>query len=129
MTQVEILEMLARIDVLLNKKSISHADFYAGVGLTAGALSLWRKGKTKPRITTIEKIASYLDVSVAYLLGQEKEKVTTPQNGDLDEESMELIRIYQNADETGRKLIRLAVQSVAADFAQKNQPADTSSHE
>lgn len=87
-TQEEVLELLARIDIELTKKHVKKAEFYSAVGLTAGALSLWRKGKTKPRPATIEKIADYLGVTPAYLMGEEPEKSAAPQGSAMNDDDI-----------------------------------------
>lgn len=58
--------------------------FYKDCGITDAAVSQWRKGKTKPAMTTISRIADYLCVPVSYLLDEgEKEKSPTPEGAEL----------------------------------------------
>ena len=80
-TQEEILLMLSRIDYQLSSKGIPYADFYSAVGVSASAVSKWRKGATRPRKTVIENIARYLGVSVDYLMGLDTEKAATQKGG------------------------------------------------
>lgn len=43
-------------------------------GITQATLSRWKTGKTEPSIETLQIIADYFNVSVDYLLGQEKKE-------------------------------------------------------
>ena len=43
--------------------------------IPSGSITAWKNG-TLPRNATISKIAEYFNVSVSYLLGEEKEKPT-----------------------------------------------------
>lgn len=58
--------------------------FYKSCGISDAAVSQWRKGKTTPAMTTIKRIADWLDVSVAYLLGEEQQKPTGQMADGLD---------------------------------------------
>lgn len=116
-----IIDMNSRIDSLLKLRKIPKAKFYADVGITAGAMSQWKAGRTSPTYNSIAKIADYLGVTVAYLLGQDTEKTATPKNdgfhGDdnFDTETLELARRFQNADATGRRIIWAVVREVASE--------------
>lgn len=120
-----IIDMNSRIDSLLKLRKIPKSKFYTDIGITAGAMSQWKTGKTSPTYNSIAKIADYLGVSVAYLLGQNAEKTATPkndgfQNNDgFDTETLELARRFQNADATGRRIIWAVVREVASEHEDK----------
>ena len=48
------------------------------LNISSGSITAWSRG-TCPRSNTVVKIAEYFNVSVSYLLGEEKEK---PPNGE-----------------------------------------------
>lgn len=109
----EILEMSARIDALLKLRRISKAQFYKDVGITAGAMSQWKAGRTSPTYNSIARIADYLGVSVAYLTGQEG-KASVPEDEVLDAETKELVRCFKSTNSAGRKVIWAVIKAVAS---------------
>lgn len=40
------------------------------IGVTKGTVSVWERGVRKPDFATLEKLASYFDVTLPYLLGE-----------------------------------------------------------
>lgn len=107
-TQDEILMLLSRIDYQIALKNISYSDFYAGAGITASAVSKWRKGITKPRKSVIENIAKFLDIPVEYLL-QDAKKTAIPEDSGLSADEAELIQLIQalSPEEQDRELAYL----------------------
>jgi transcriptional regulator with XRE-family HTH domain len=59
---------------LLQKRGMSSYEVSKLSGVSQATLSDWKNGKSTPRNKTLKKIADILGVSVAYLLGEEKEK-------------------------------------------------------
>lgn len=102
-TQEEILLMLSRIDYQLSSKGIPYADFYSAVGVSASAVSKWRKGATRPRKTVIENIARYLGVSVDYLMGLDAEKAATPEDDGTSAEKQELMELLNMLPDDDRR--------------------------
>ena len=68
---MDTLSFISRYEAILKLKAIPKATFYKACGITDAAVSQWRKKKTKPAMTTISRIAEYLDVSVVDLLNDE----------------------------------------------------------
>ena len=58
---------------LCNKNNVSPTAVCIAIGLSNAAYSNWDENSV-PRKTTLLKIANYFNVSVEYLLGEEKEK-------------------------------------------------------
>ena len=88
---MDIFYFLSQIERLCRERGITKAEFYKKAGITASAVSQWRKKKTVPAETTIQKIAEAFEVDVAILTG-EKEK-SAPETGDgLEEEFIWLFR-------------------------------------
>lgn len=114
-SQEEILLLLSRIDYQLSSKGISYADFYSAVGVSASAVSKWRKGATRPRKTVIENIAQYLGVSVDYLMGLDSEKTAAPKGDGLSDGAKRLVERYENASEEDRRRILAVVDAVVGE--------------
>lgn len=116
-SQEEILLLLSRIDYQLSSKGISYADFYSAVGVSASAVSKWRKGATRPRKTVIENIAQYLGVSVDYLIGLsgDDKKTAAPKGDGLSDGAKRLVERYENASEEDRRRILAIVDAVVGE--------------
>lgn len=107
--------MLARIDILLAKSSISKATFYSDVGITGGALSQWKAGATTPRAKSIAKIADYLGVTVDELTGGTTQKTAAPKGDGLSDGAKRLVERYENASEEDRRRILAVVDAVVGE--------------
>jgi len=60
----------------------------------------------KPSVQLIAKIAEALDVTVDYLVNQEREKM------DLEEEASVFFRGYRELDDTSRKIIQSQIETL-----------------
>lgn len=76
-------DIIHRINLLLNEKGISKQDFYNDCGISSAAYSQWNTGKTSPKAKSLNKIASYLDTTVEYLIaGTPKKERPGAETGD-----------------------------------------------
>ena len=75
-------DIIHRINLLLNEKGISKQDFYNECGISSAAFSQWNTGKTSPKAKSLNKIASYLDTTVEYLISGTKQKKPAAETGD-----------------------------------------------
>jgi transcriptional regulator with XRE-family HTH domain len=78
------------------------------IGLSNAAPTSWRKGSV-PKLSTLEKIADYFDVSVDYLRGVETKKAPTPK-GEREYSDLDLIEAVMRADEQTKEVIRLILE-------------------
>lgn len=78
------------------------------IGLSNAAPTSWRKGST-PKLSTLEKIADYFDVSVDYLRGKDDKKTPTPK-GEREYSDLDLIEAIMRADEQTKEVIRLILE-------------------
>ena len=62
-----------RLIILRRRKRISQQDLAEALDVTRGCITNWERGEREPRRKLIDKLASYFEVSVDYLLGIEKE--------------------------------------------------------
>lgn len=69
----QVAEMLHRIELLISEHGWTKAEFYERSGITSAQFSQWNTGTTKPKITSIGKIANALNVSPEYLIYGKKE--------------------------------------------------------
>ena len=76
------------------------------IGLSNAAPTSWRKGAV-PKLTTLEKISKYFNVSVDYLLGKETKKAPTLEKGERDYSDLELIEAVMQANDQQKEAIRL----------------------
>jgi transcriptional regulator with XRE-family HTH domain len=85
---LDTLAFIARYEAILKEKKIPKMQFYKDCGITDAAVSQWRKGKTNPAMSTINRIADYLNVMPEFLLTGtgEKEKPTPVSESELDYE-------------------------------------------
>lgn len=68
---------------LLDEKKLKNSDVSRATGVSNMTLSDWKRGKTTPKTETMRKIASFLGVSVEYLMTGE-EKRFSAEMADLD---------------------------------------------
>lgn len=108
-----------RIIGLCKEKGVSGSRMCLDLGLSKSTLSNMKSGRTAGlSATTAQKIASYLGVSVGYLLGEEeihdetkKEKPTTQTGDGLSETHRKLIEITKNLPLEDAALLLAALQA------------------
>ena len=62
-------DIAKRINAILAEKGIPKAVFYRACGISSGAFSQWRTGTTTPTLKNLARIAQFLDVPLADLMG------------------------------------------------------------
>lgn len=110
-----------RIIDLCNSKGVSGSRMCLDLGLSKSTLSDIKSGRKKGvSTTTAQKIASYFNVSVGYLLGEE-EKIQNDPVGMAerhfemitDEDLSEIFEDFKSLDATQRKIVKDLVHSLA----------------
>lgn len=110
-----------RIQDLCKSKGVSGSRMCLDLGLSKSTLSDIKSGRKKGvSTTTAAKMASYLGVSVGYLLGEE-EKIKTDPVGTaerhfemiVDEDLSELFEDFKTLDAAKRKIVKDLVRSLA----------------
>jgi transcriptional regulator with XRE-family HTH domain len=101
----EMCTLYDRIQTLCKIKGVSGSRMCLDLGLSKSTLSDIKSGRKKGVSTaTAQKIASYFDVSVGYLLGEEEKEKPTAQEGDrLSDLQREIMTIVQDAPEDLQK--------------------------
>ena len=100
-----------RINLLCKERGIKGSRMCGDVGISKSLMTDLKMGrKTGVSAVTAQKIASYFDVSVGYLLGEEeKEKPTTQEDDGLSEDMKELVeRIKMLPEDKIQLLLQLA---------------------
>lgn len=67
------MNIVDRIKALCDGKQITIMQLEAKLGISNGTISKWRK--SSPKLSNIEKVAKYLDVSIDYLTGNTVTKI------------------------------------------------------
>ncbi len=90
-----------KIFSILNERNINQKTFATAIGVSQGNVTDWKKGRSNPSRDVLSRIASYLNISIDYLLGNESTSGTegillTPQEE-------ELVRCYRLLNNDGKK--------------------------
>lgn len=110
-----------RIIDLCKDKGVSGSRMCLDVGISKSTLSDIKNGRKKGISTaTAQKIASYFDVSVGYILGEE-EKISKDPVGTaerhfeiiMDEDIADIFDDFKTLDATQRKLVKDLVHNLA----------------
>ena len=104
-----------RLDALCKERGIKGGRMCGDLGISKSLMTDLKMGrKTGVSAVTAQKIASYFDVSVGYLLGEEekeqqKEKPTTQEGDELSMDMQELVeRIKMLPEDKVQLLLQLA---------------------
>lgn len=74
-----------RLKELRDSHGLSQSDLAKNLHTNQSTVAMWENGTNRPRNATLEKLASFFNVSVDYLLGRTDEKSPAPgeaQNGE-----------------------------------------------
>lgn len=77
---LDTLAFIHNYEKILRSRKIPKMVFYKECGISDAAVSQWRKGKTKPALSTVDKIAEYLGVSPDELLTGETKKAPSEES-------------------------------------------------
>lgn len=107
---------------LCKKKGISCKKAAEDIGLSNSITTKWKKTGATPGGDTLNRIADYFDVSVDYLLGNEKETAPTADNRSdiLDEIDVAFYGEYKELTEASKETLR-AMARVLKEQEDKNK--------
>lgn len=80
-----------KIIQLMEEKNINNFTMEKIAGIYNGSINTWKKGKAKPSLDALIKIADYFGVSLDYLVGREEKSINATQQ--------ERISVSSNANE------------------------------
>lgn len=100
-------KLVQNIRAIAIQKGIQMKDLYIMAGITSGALSQWKSGKTKPHTATLSRIADSLKVTMQELL-EGTDKAPSADKGE-ERYAMSDGEIEEDAEEFGEfmRIIRL----------------------
>ena len=110
----ELGTLYERINALCKTKGVSGSRMCLDLGLSKSTMSDLKYGRTKGMSTaTAAKIASYLDVSVGYLLGEEEQKEKPiVQDDELSKDMVELIDCIKKLPEDKIQMLLQVARSI-----------------
>ena len=101
------------IIALCNSRGIKGGKMCTDIGISKGLLTDLKMGRrTGVSATTAQKIASYFDVSVGYLLGEETKKEQPTENDELSEKRKALMEFAQSVPEDKAEMILRVMKSI-----------------
>lgn len=62
-------ETTKRILQLMDERNLNDHQLETNAGLSNGSIGKWKRGKYKPSVNAIAKVAAYFDVPISFLLG------------------------------------------------------------
>lgn len=71
--------MYERYEKILAEKGLTSYQVSKATGVSQAVLSSWKVKRSKPKFSSIKKIADFLGVSIDYLMGESNEKIERPE--------------------------------------------------
>lgn len=104
---------IQKIFDLMNKNGLTKNSAHIAIGVPSGLFSDWESGKKKPGVRSLKKISEYFKVPMSYFLDDNDEQKKSPviSTGDIDLDN--LIAIFKNINEDGRKYIMQSAQNAS----------------
>lgn len=122
--------MYQKFDALLKANNITTYKVAKATGISQSTLSLWKKGRSEPKVGTLQAIADYFNVPVGYFyedkdyalgvteqqaksLGINTEEVKQQLNAQLlDEQAIEMAKQIQKLDDTQKMAIEQIIKGL-----------------
>ena len=89
------------------KKGLSQLQLAEDIGLTKQTISLWERGMRRPEFETMEQLAGYFGINMAYLIGQSDDPTVSEPDADawVEDEAI------QELESLGSQLSQLSTMS------------------
>ena len=101
-----------RLNSLLEERNLTRSKFLTDLKMGKNQFTYWEKKGGIPNQATLAAIASYFNVSVDYLLGNEERNATAALDSDLTEQEKTLLAVYRASSEEGKLRIIQAVMNI-----------------
>ena len=88
-----------RLKLLRKHRKISQAKLAHVLGLTQQSVAKWEKNQSEPQPSTLKMIANYFNVTVDFLLDNEKEEPL------FTEEELRLVESYRQLDNPDKAIV------------------------
>mgnify|MGYP005752740525 CR=1 FL=1 len=107
------MQFVERVAALAKENGVTEKQVLLDCKLNKNLFGLWRQGRT-PNTATKRVLADYFGVSVEYLMGKTDDRGQKNSPGQVTEAELdeELVRFWNNADDTERKALMDAVQMI-----------------
>ena len=107
---------------LCKKKGVSCKRAAEDIGLSNSITTKWKKTGATPSGETLNKIATYFNVSIEFLLGNEKVPADGSRRGDiLDDVDIAFYGDYKELDEDDKETVRDMVRIMRERRAKKQE--------
>ena len=96
---------------------LTQADLAAKIGVSKAAVAMWEKGTRMPDSGRLVRIADLFDKRLDYMMGRTDDESsltdedTKPQNWELEDQFVAIIKMYLSLDNFGRSAIENLVRS------------------
>lgn len=112
--------IIDRIFQLKEENHLTSKEVEIGAGLANSSLSQWKKGKGKPSLENIVKVAAYFHVTTDYLLCLSEERNGKEIEKSLTEEEEILLSAYNTASVYNKfRIIQLCMNALDASSGKK----------
>ena len=127
----------SRFKKLREEKGLSQSQIAEELGVTKGTISVWERAIRKPDFETMEKIATYFDTTLSFLIGTTDDRGGYENGSDEDaakwaeedEEEIltEFAKKFVRLSPSSQSIIKAAINQAYKDdlAADRLQPADT----
>ena len=95
---------------LCNANGKSPSNVAEELKISSGSITGWKKG-AQPRDTTLQKIADYFNVSVAYLLGEDEPAL----HEEAEQNRAKILRLTESAEESLMQMFLLKMMTSTDD--------------
>jgi transcriptional regulator with XRE-family HTH domain len=87
---------LEKLDMLMNEKQISRGELAKQSGIPYTTIvGFYDKGYENTKLSTLQKLVDYFDVTLDYLADDEIKKPATKNDDGLDEKEAEWLKLYR----------------------------------
>lgn len=110
-----------RLRQLRKQEGLTQAQVAESMGVSAWTVSMWEKGPRKPEFETLDRLADFFHVKMAYLLGESDDDTAPAEPTDeetgrwLIEESVEelsdCIRQFLRLDYTSKEIVKATIST------------------
>lgn len=113
-----------RLKELRKEKGLNQDGLAEALNVTKGTVSVWERGVRKPDIKTLEEIATYFEVTMAYLLGiddarDETDRVEWGEDAFEEEELEDIVLMLTRLSRSSRRIIEGTIKA-AYDLDKEN---------
>ena len=123
-----------RIFDLLYEHKIQQKELAKALGISAGNITEWKKGRSAPSAGVLPKIADYFGVTTDYLLGKTDEKKPAAETGDepntlldgfpLTQDEGRLLSQYRALNRQGKEYILQTLDMVVDRYKKDDTVSD-----